>query len=62
MTLGQRTVSSDVSVFVTDLSNLTGAMRGTPVGGVLGAGFLYRHAITIDPHRERVYFHRSSSN
>ncbi len=58
VSLSDKIVSEKVPVVVTDYSNLKKGLRGIEFEGILGAGFLWQHKITIDYKRNRIYRHR----
>ncbi len=49
--------SSNVRVLVSDLSNLKKRVGEIDIDGMLGANMLFRHKITVDYKRERLYIH-----
>ncbi|MBU8932688.1 MAG: retropepsin-like domain-containing protein [candidate division Zixibacteria bacterium] len=57
VSLSDKIVSLDVPVVVSDYTNLKKGLRGIEFEGILGAGFLFQHKITIDYKRNRIYRH-----
>jgi len=57
VSLGETITSSDVAAGISDLSPLHARLRGVEFEGLIGGTFLYRHKITIDYRRNRIYLH-----
>ena len=57
VSLSNKIFTRDVQIVVTDYSNLKKGLRGIDFEGILGAGFLFKHKITIDYKRNRIYSH-----
>ena len=58
MRLEDKVTSDDVVVIVRDMQNLKKSAGRTRFDGILGAGFLYRHKITIDYKRNEIHVHQ----
>lgn len=58
ISLGGIIESTDVLVGVADMSNLTARLPNVQLEGLIGGTFLFRHKITIDYHRDRIYVHK----
>ncbi|MEA2031469.1 MAG: pepsin/retropepsin-like aspartic protease family protein [candidate division Zixibacteria bacterium] len=57
VSISNKIVTQNVPVVVTDYTNLEEGLRGIKFEGILGAGFLFRHKITIDYKHNRIYRH-----
>lgn len=57
MRLGDVVTSTNVPVVVTDFAQFKKSLRRVKFEGILGASFLFRHKMTIDYKRQRVYVH-----
>ncbi len=55
--IGDELTSSNVRVVVDDLTNLKARIGEIKIDGLLGANMLFRHKITVDYKRERLYIH-----
>lgn len=55
--VGSELSSSNVRVLVDDLTNLKERVGEIKIDGLLGANMLFRHKITVDYKRERLYIH-----
>ncbi len=60
VTLGGVVSQNDVSAVVTDLESYRKSFRDADFEGIIGNSFLWRHKVTIDYKRLRVYFHTAS--
>lgn len=49
--------TDSVYVGIADMSAIRNRLQGVPLEGLIGASFLYRHKITIDYKRNRIYLH-----
>jgi len=56
--LGDKTVSTDVPVFVTDFTQFRKTVPRAQFEGILGGSFLYRYKITVDYAHQKVYIHK----
>jgi predicted aspartyl protease len=57
MAVGNDLVTDRVEVVVGDLSSLGRNLPGRRLQGLLGSSFLYRHKLTVDYRRKRIYVH-----
>ncbi len=56
--MGGQALTRDVTVIVTDLSQIQKTVPRAEFEGILGASFLYGHKITVDYRRRQVYVHQ----
>ncbi len=58
LSLGGLITTDSVAVGIADISPIKARLRDAAFEGLIGASFLYRHKITIDYRRGRIYVHR----
>ena len=57
LAIGRELVTDSVEVVVEDLTSLGRNLTGRRLQGLLGSSFLYRHKLTLDYRRKRIYLH-----
>ncbi len=58
VTLDNKITTNNVVIYKSNFSRLLKQLRGVRFDGILGAGFLYQHKITIDYKRNRILRHK----
>ena len=57
VSLDDKVITKNVNTVVVDYTKLKKGLKGVEFEGILGASFLYRHKITVDYKRKRIYKH-----
>lgn len=57
VSLDEKVITKDVNTVIIDYTKLKKGIKGIEFEGILGASFLYRHKITVDYKRKRIYKH-----
>ncbi len=57
VSLNDKIITHDVNAVVIDYTKLKKGLKGVEFEGIIGASFLYRHKITVDYKRNRIYKH-----